>query len=311
MSSEEAEILLTQACDDAVTGTIKGAIETMIDAVESPIEKWTVGEAVDVILPGKTLRVGQVTYARRVPPTVARKAVLQQVAEHFGPPVGYVTIEARGWQTARFLAAERFAESAAILDLMERPDLPRSEGSRWWAKPRRQRAPRAQPACAEVRPSQLRRREGATGSTVPAALAGGREGRECALRLERRVLAAARWLSLGLNSIWAADRLVAVMVALECLFVEGPSEQYKGAAIARRFTERFEMHERTAEEQEEWLVRLYRSRNAAAHEGRSFTDDLDVDRLTELTHYVVREMSYHLIPGHRRPGRSCRTWRKR
>lgn len=125
---------------------------------------------------------------------------------------------------------------------------------------------------------------------------------------ERRVLAAARWLSLGLNSIWAADRLVAVMVALECLFVEGPSEQYKGAAIARRFTERFEMHERTAEEQEEWLVRLYRSRNAAAHEGRSFTDDLDVDRLTELTHYVVREMSYHLIPGHRRPGRSCRTW---
>lgn len=122
------------------------------------------------------------------------------------------------------------------------------------------------------------------------------------------MLAAARWLSLGLNSIWAADRLVAVMVALECLFVEGPSEQYKGAAIARRFTERFEMHERTAEEQEEWLVRLYRSRNAAAHEGRSFTDDLDVDRLTELTHYVVREMSYHLIPGHRRPGRSCRTW---
>ena len=43
--------------------------------------------------------------------------------EQFGPPIAYLKVQARGGQTARFLAAERFADSASILDLIERPKL--------------------------------------------------------------------------------------------------------------------------------------------------------------------------------------------
>jgi hypothetical protein len=37
-------------------------------------------------------------------------------------------------------------------------------------------------------------------------------------------------------------------------------------------------------EQRDWLQRLYWARNDAVYEGRNFTDDLDVDRLAELSH---------------------------
>jgi hypothetical protein len=96
------------------------------------------------------------------------------------------------------------------------------------------------------------------------------------------------------------------MIALECLFVEGRGP--KGTVIAERLTERFRLNELTKTDQISWLERLYRARNGAVHEGRQFTNDLEVDRLLEVTQYVIRRMSLHLIPGHRRKGRSCTTF---
>jgi hypothetical protein len=98
------------------------------------------------------------------------------------------------------------------------------------------------------------------------------------------------------------------MVALECLFVAGQSESRKGALIWERLTARFRMRELTGREQADWLLRLYRARNQAVHEGRDYIDDLHVDRLSELTQYVTRASAWHLVPRHRASGRSCRTF---
>jgi hypothetical protein len=125
---------------------------------------------------------------------------------------------------------------------------------------------------------------------------------------ERRVLAAVRWFSRACRSEWSADQLVGLMVALECLFVAGTTEGNKGARIATRLTDRWKLNEMTAEEQEAWLRRLYRARNDAAHEGRDFVNDLEVERLADLAHVAIRGLAWHLVPAHRARGRSCRTF---
>jgi hypothetical protein len=100
------------------------------------------------------------------------------------------------------------------------------------------------------------------------------------------------------------------MVALECLFVENRRERYKGTLIAKRLSERFKLRELTAEQQIEWLKRLYAARNEAIHEGRDFVNDLEVDRLLDLTRVTVARLAWHLVPSHRPRGRSCATWRE-
>jgi hypothetical protein len=125
---------------------------------------------------------------------------------------------------------------------------------------------------------------------------------------QRRVLAATRWFSRAYRSEWAADRLVSAMVALEALFIEGRQESAKGALIAERVTARYQAREITPAEQQDWLARLYQSRNDAAHEGREVVEDLDVDRLLDLTRFIVRFSAVHLDPEHRQPRRACRSY---
>jgi hypothetical protein len=99
------------------------------------------------------------------------------------------------------------------------------------------------------------------------------------------------------------------MVALECLFVAGKRERgQKGALIASRLSARFTLNEMTEAEQARWIEGLYQARNDAVHEGREFVDDLDVDRLGELAHFAVRNLSVHLVAGHRYARHSCRTF---
>jgi hypothetical protein len=97
------------------------------------------------------------------------------------------------------------------------------------------------------------------------------------------------------------------MVALECMLVAGKGK--KGATIARRFTERLRLHEMsTPQAQTDWLTRLYEGRNAAAHEGLDYRDDVLVDRLVEATRSIVIRFAYYLDPAHGPGGQECRSF---
>lgn len=308
LSGAEAAALLQQACNDAVTGTIKGAVASLIAAVEAPIDSWVVAEPVQIFLPCESLQVGRSTYTSRIPRLVASRATLHLAQEHLVPPIAFVRVQARGQETARILAAERIAESGAILDLIDRPNLNAVAGetmlvrrcdgrggisfarSAWIVNDVFVSNGRLNPPYRQL--SRAANKEESNRSDW-----------------ERRVLASTRWLSRSLRSTWPADRLAGLMIALECLFVAGRRERgKKGDLIAERLSERFKLNEMTVDEQAAWLADLYQRRNDAVHEGREFLDDLDVDRLSELTHFVIRSMSVHLIAGHRYPRHSCRTF---
>lgn len=308
LSGDEAGLLLQQACDEAVTGTIKQAVANLVAAVEAPIGEWTVAEPVEIYLPGESLKVGHATYITRVPRSVARKATLELGSERFSPPIAYLKVQARGWQTARILAAERFAESEAILDLIDRPKLDRIVSETMLLREKdgggRYSFNRSPWLINEGYVDERGRLKPPFRQLSRAAA----KDEDARSDWERRVLAATRWLSRGLRSNWPADRLAAIMVALECLFVAGKRERgQKGALIASRLSARFKLNEMSEEEQTTWLEGLYQARNDAVHEGREFLDDLDVDRLGELAHYVLRNLSVHLIAGHRYARHSCRT----
>lgn len=260
-------------------------------------------ESVDLHIPTTRINVGPTVYSMTIPRSVARKRFLG-LAEGFVAPIAYVKVRARDAEAARVLAAERFAESSSILDVIDRPKLTagrtmmlrRQDGTGHFAWMRRGwiinylddrgrlEPPYYQLSRALSRPESVRS------------------------DWERRVLAATRWFSRSCSSAWPADRLANLMVALECLFVSGQSESKKGALIAERLTERFRMRDMTEKAQAEWLLRLYKARNQAVHEGRDYIDDLEVDRLTEVMQYVIRASARHLVPAHRTSGRSCRTF---
>src|SRR5262249_20009453 len=148
----------------------------------------------------------------------------------------------RGWSSARVLAQERFAESAAILDLAVREPQIGDEVTLLRIDDRRGGMRYVRNGW--VLSSELQAR----GELVPPYLQLSRAaGLEEVRRTDwqRRVLAATRWYSRSRRSAWPADRLASVMVALEAVFVEGLSEVKKGETIALRLTERFQMREMT------------------------------------------------------------------
>lgn len=125
---------------------------------------------------------------------------------------------------------------------------------------------------------------------------------------ERRAVASARWFARATQTFWPSEALISCMTALECLFVRDRGVRDKGAAIANRSTERWVTRGRTVEDEREWLRTLYRARNDAVHEGRKFVEDLEVDRLVDLTAYAVRWGAWHLYPYHAHSQRACATF---
>ena len=113
---------------------------------------------------------------------------------------------------------------------------------------------------------------------------------------ERRCIAAARWLDVAASASWPSEALVALMVALETLFV--PPYGNKGATIAREVSQRWVLVGFSQEEEREWLLRLYRSRSDTVHEGQLFERDSDVFRLYELAWQAVSWAAVHLNPQH-------------
>jgi hypothetical protein len=295
LSPEEAREVLLTFCDEAVGATIAGAVTALMAEVAAAPREWVVAEPVAGVLATPRLVVGRTTYSDRLPR--ARRGSDAGAL----PPFASARVTARGYTTARVLARVAFAESNAILDLQSRRN---HVGS-------------------EITYARVRGRPGGFNYQRSGWILGQFEGARlvspyrqlsaAAARAEanrsdwqRRVLAATRWFSRAVRSDAADARLVAAMVALECLFVDAVGD--KGRPISERLTAGFRMKDMAAEEQRDWLVQLYRDRNRAAHEGLEVDDDLEVERLLDVTQDVIRYLAVHLIPGHGSRVRACRTF---
>lgn len=124
----------------------------------------------------------------------------------------------------------------------------------------------------------------------------------------RRVLAAARWLRAAEATMWPAQALAASVTALECLFVKSRGQRNKGETIANGLTTLILVQGHTEESQREWLRTQYQRRNDAVHEGATIREELEVDRLKDLTRFATRWGVWHLTPFHRAPNAPCETF---
>ena len=298
ISPTDASVILRAACGEAVLGKVKDAVASVGAAATSPKIRVTVAKHVPLTTGTERLSVGRTTYLRAIP-----KAWNEGGVSHLSAPVAKTTVEARGTEVARHLAYDRFAESAAILDLaVTNPSFDdevayyRSEhGARTGFR----------------RPRWIIDDQLVDGSElVPPYRQLARTSRQVEdLRTDwsRRLLTGTRWHSQALRSAWAPDRLAAAMVMLECLFLDSKVRTYKGATIAKLLSDRFLLTDRTAEDQIEWIVGLYRYRNNAVHEGWDVEDDLEVDLLVKLGRHALTQLCWLLVPGAVGGGRPCRT----
>jgi hypothetical protein len=310
LSPDEAETLLIAACEQGIATTTAKGLAWLTTELEAPLQDFLIAEQVEhLYIPTPRLTVGQSTYSLGLPRRLALRN-LREIAttSGFNAPVVYVKVVARDIQTARILAAERIVESHAVLDLIDRPKL--GSGRAFLARRADGGGNFSQSRRGWILDSQVVNEKGRL--TPPYLQLARATGKAEARRSdwERRVLAATRWFSRASRSVSAADRLVGLMVALECIFVEGRRVRYKGDAIAKAITSRFRLRGMTGAEQEEWLRGLYGGRNDSVHEGREFERDLEVDRLADLTQVVIRSAAWHLVPSHQSSRRSCRTFRQ-
>jgi hypothetical protein len=298
---------LTETASRAIRAPYAAAESWLRQQGEAPLDEWFIVDHVDAIhIPVPRLTVGRSTFYLRPPQKLRRTHRAQMLsAGGFHPPYVATTVIARDPGAAHVIASEHFAESGAILDLIDRRE---PGGEQFYALRRDGRgtlsfsrggwildATTVTPTARLIPPFQQLSRAAGKDEDVRS-------------DWERRALAASRWFSSSLRSPWPADRLVSLMVALESLFVEGKNERRKGQVIAKRLTERFRRRGMTSTEQEAWLSDLYQRRNEAAHEGRAYQADLEVELLADLTHVAIRWAAHHLVPAHRPSRRSCRSF---
>jgi Apea-like HEPN len=303
-SRKAAETLLTSACVMSVVDGRDEAIAWIKAELAEPPTRWAFVESIGAYLPKDELHLGSCRLALEPPSEVVPEPVEPRLREHLAPPLILVEVDARDQESARLLARDRIDEAVAILAL--------AAGYR---------GTHAKHALAQ--------RGGTTSlgggpGVMIAAEFWDAEGRvhphyramsDAAARTdeertdwERRVLASARWFGKAAATFWPSEALTAAMTALECLFVKDRKTREKGAAIAESFTQRFVARGWSADQQRDWLRGLYRARNDAIHEGRRFVEDLDVDRLVDLTAYAVRWGAWHLSPDHDNGTGACHTF---
>jgi hypothetical protein len=309
VSPEDAEGLLVEACRRAYAETPSEAHAWLIGRLEEPLDTWLIVEPLgSLYIPVPKITVGKTSFALKAPRGLVNTRIRELVGSDFNGAVAYTKVAARDSRSARLLAADRIAESGAILDLIDRPTW--SFDKPFVAKADSGGAMLGFSRSGWIIDAQVINR---SGTLIP-------PYRQLSLVAklpepersdwQRRTLAAARWFSRSCRSSWPAERLVALMIALECLFVPGITEQKKRTRIAQEVTARYIQREMSADEQVSWLEGLYARRNDIAHEGREYEHDLEVDRLADLVHLCVRRAAAHLVPAHRSPPRSCHDYER-
>jgi len=120
---------------------------------------------------------------------------------------------------------------------------------------------------------------------------------------ERRTIAASRWHNRAVSAGWPSASLAACFTALECLFVRNRNESRKGETIARRVAQHHaHVPHLPDDEVASWVAALYQRRNKTVHEGIPYGDEIDVERIEELTVAAIHWAAHHLDRNHRSGG---------
>jgi hypothetical protein len=293
-SRKAIEELLTKACSVSVRDGSDEAIQWIAAELTEPPDRWFFIEPIRAYVPADDLHLGSCRLARELPADIVPEQVAPRAQERLAPPLIIAEVSARDEQSARLLARDRIDEAVAILIL--------ASGYRGSFSEHVLSSPGGATSI------------GGGSRVLIAAEFWDDEGRvhphyrpmsDAAARTdeertdwERRVLASARWFTKAAETFWPPEALTACMTVLESLFIRDRNVKNKGAEIAERFTERWVARGWTADEQREWLRALYRARNEAIHEGKRFVEDLQIDRLVDLSAYAVRWGAWHLNPHH-------------
>jgi hypothetical protein len=303
-SRKAIEQLLIEACTLSATSGEAAALELLEDRLRQPPGRWTVAEGLDAHVPQDGLSLGACRVYRSLPDGLVDDHILLSASERLKGPVVLVDVEAHDENSARLIAHDRFAEARSILTL---------GGQRGGSLPANlvihptDRVSVTGGPGPLVAPS-LWDSEGRVHPTLRGLSAGAARIEDKRSDWERRAIAAARWWMKAARTAWPSEALTSAMTALECLLIEGRRVRNKGEEIARRASERWVFKRYTRDEQEQWLRTLYRARNDAVHEGRQYVEDLQVDRLIDLTAQAVTWGAWHLSEYHSDSGKPCKSF---
>jgi hypothetical protein len=303
-SRKAIERHLIEACTVSATSGEAAALALLEDRLRQPPGRWIVAEGIDAHVPQDDLSLGACRFYRSLPDWLVGEHILMSARERLKGPVVLVEVEAHDENSARLIAHDRFAEARSILTL---------GGQRGGSLPANLVIHPTDRVTVTAGPGPLIApslwdSEGRVHPTLRGLSDAAARAEDQRSDWERRAIAAARWWTKAARSVWPSEALTSAMTALECLLVEGRGVANKGEEIAKRASERWVFKRHTRDEQEQWLRALYRARNQAVHEGRQYVEDLEVDRLIDLTAQAATWGAWHLSDYHSESGKPCESF---
>ena len=303
-SRKAMETLLVEACTIRATDGDDAALDFIEQRLGEPRGTWTIVEPILALVPAENVPLGACHLFPALPKDFVWQEIDESVRNQISGPVAVVEVKARDLASAQVLAHDRIAEAHAILWLASHQ---RGSVGRQLVLQPGERVSISGGETALIAPARWDD-EGRVHPTLSGlSEAAGRED-ESRTDWEKRVVAAARWFANAAESSWPSEALTSCMAALECLFVSGMDVRRKGREIARHVSARWVRKTMSCDEQEEWLRELYRARNAAVHEGRRYVEDLEVERLIDITRRSVTWGAWHLARDHSDDGTPCQTF---
>jgi len=302
VSETEAEELIIQACLRTVHDGADAAVDWLTAAIDGEPKSYWFGVPVSAYCAAEQLELGSTR-------------LLQHLPAHLSGLTDGMPNEANPFHSAQVLSCDVVAHDAASAEVVASDLLDQGMSLLRLLSDRRPRRlvtyvgiqPVDQPVFAGRNRTLILRHVASDGRPWPPylyiadAMAKNEEHRS---DWERRTIAACRWHNRAVSAGWPSASLVASFTALECLFVHGKSERLKGSMVATRVMRQdpHVPHLESVEEIGAWLEELYQRRNDAAHEGVSFANEIDADRLEQLTAASVEWAARHLDRFHRGGG---------
>lgn len=304
-SRKAVESRLIEACRRSIAEGHDKASSWLEESLREPLEEWLVAEPIDVFLPVERATLGACEISRELPEHIGPDFIPEAAIDDLAGPVISTAVLAQDTDSARLVGRDRIEEARAILILLNR-------GHREAPRLHLIGRPGVSMSLASGRRTlmahQLYDEDGRIHPTYAPVSAAAAKEESSRTDWERRTVAAVRWIARASVTTWPSEALIANMVGLECLFVEDRLVRKKGEAIANALTDRVLLKGLSSNEQREWLISLYRRRNDAAHEGRQYAEDLEVDRLTDLAWWGSHWALWHLTTYHHDSGNPCTTF---
>lgn len=308
LSARGAQDLIHEACWRFVATGQDAAVRQLDEALHGRLRRWKVIRPCRMLLGADVIEVGRCRIQRGLPPPPPGQYYGDPVLEQFAGLTIATEVEGYDLRAARELAAQAIAEAFAVLQLSDWDNAPvlgpavivhHDDGTM---------SHNPNPTI-PLRGNRGIHSRGELGPYQAALSVAAAKPLTSRTDWERRTLAAARWLSKGLGSVWNSDALLSFVVCLETLML-GPEDpkRGKGSLIARRISAIAvvaPMDERT---QRRWIIKVYDRRGDVVHEGLDPPTDVDVSRLGFLAWTGVVWASSHLVPDHQQRPRPCLTF---